>query len=518
MRRKRSPVHIVGTLSRRSGIRTLRCVITFGIVSGFCCAPGQEQEEGGQERKEGENTSSPLKPLAPAVEESVDESLVTPLVIPFSPNEMEEPSAALAEGDVLIEEVIESELTESLDPEPLPEEVAPSEALEFEDSPRMTESARVGLRNDGFLLRGPRALFPASLKESGILAFSGYTESAYETNPAFGAGPRGDAGSDFYFIVGGEVAYQRRFGDVNLELSYYGDYQQYLRNDMLSNGYHDLHTSLEYGGELASLALALGASNGSGANAYYQSQVEQLSWNVEVEGSYELSSLTSLRGAYDYSERNASARFSGGARVNDNQSQTLSLDALWKYSPLLKIGPGLRFAERSGEGADRLRTFGPSVNVDYRLSTLVSLNATATVNWGDYSAGGSPGAFVSSGVGLRWQPSDFWSFDLGMDRDLQASPTFAGGFVESFSGTLGAQRWVGRHTLRMGLSYHRTEQAGGSRVATGDRDYFTVDLSVARTVFKDSELSLFANYRTLTENEGYSSESVLVGISLNHNF
>jgi len=496
----------------------LRCVIAVGIVSGFCWAPGQELEEAGQERKESENAGNPLKPLPPVVEGSVDEALVTPLVTPFSPDEMEGLSTALAEGSVLIEEVLESELTESLDPEPLPVELASSEAGEFEESPRMTESVGVGLRDDGFLLRGARALFPASSKQRGVLALSGYTESAYETNPAFGAGARGDAGSDFYLIVGGEVAYQRRIGGVNLELSYYGDYQQYLRDDALSNGYHDLQASLAYEGEVASLTLALGASNGSGANAYYQSQVEQFLWNVGLKGSYEISSLTSLRGAYDYSERNASARFSGGARVNDNQSHTLRLDALWKYSPLLKIGPGLRFSERSGAGVERLRAFGPSINADYELTTLVSLNATAAINWSDYSTGGSSGAFVSSGIQLQWRPSDFWSFDLGVDRDLQASATFAGGFVEGFSGTLGAQRRVGRHTLRMGLSYHLTEQAGGSRVATGDRDYFSIDLSVARMVFKDSELSLFANYRSLSSEGNNTEESVLAGISLNHNF
>ncbi len=508
----------MASMNRRLVRRKLRYIIALGVVSGFFWAPAQDLAEDVQERQDSGPADSPLKPLAPVVEGRVDESLVTPLVIPFSPNESEGPPDAGAEDSVLIEEVLESELSESLDPEPLPLAEAPVETVGPLETPGMMGSVGVGLRDDGFLLRGARSSLPALSKERGILAFSGYAESAYESNPTLGAGSRGASGSDFYFIVGGEVSYQRRFGDVNLESSYYGDYQQYLRNDALSNGYHDMQVALAYEGELASLGLALGASNGSGANAYYQSQVEQFIWNIGLDGSYEISSLTSLRSAYDYSERNASARFAGGARVNDNQSHTVSLDALWHYSPLLQIGPGLRFAERSGAGGNRLRAFGPSVNVDYRLSTLVSLNATAAVNWGDYSEGDSPGAFVSSGVELRWAPSDFWSFDLGIERDQQASPTFAGGFVETFSGSLGAQRRVGRHTLRMGLSYHQVEQAGGSRVPTGDREYFAIDFSVARTIFKDSELSLFANYRSLSSEESDSEESVLAGISLNHNF
>lgn len=517
MNRKRSRMYAVGILNRRLMGSEMWCSLMVGAVV-LCPVAGQDLAGEVEERQESKKTNSPLGPLPQVVEGRVEESLVTPHVIPFIPEEAEGPPAAGAEDSILIEELLESELSESLDPEPLLLEEDPIKNKGSQESPGMMNSVGVGLRDDGFLLRGSRALFPSTSKRRGTLSFSGYTESAYDSNPTLGAGSQRAVGSDFYFIVGGEVSYQRRFGDVNLELSYYGDYQQYLRKDALSNGYHDLQVSLAFEGELASLSLALGASNGSGANAYYQSQVEQFIWNAGLEGSYEISSLTSLRGAYEYSERNASARFAGGAIANDNTSQTLSLDALWHYSPLLKIGPGLRLAERSGAGVDRLWTLGPSVNVDYRLSTLVSLNATAAVNWGNYSEGGSSGAFLSSGVGLRWHPTDFWTFDLGVDRDIRASTTFAGGFVETFSGKLGAQRRVGRHTLRMGLSYHQIERAAGSRVATGDRDYFTIDLSVARTVFKDSELSLFANYRSLSAEGNDSEDSIVAGISLNHNF
>ena len=475
---------------------------------------GQELEESGGfvQSAEEEAVEAEAGEFSAEIEKTAGtESLVTPLVIPFGVERGTRDVESAGEDAPLIEDLLDPEIVESLDPEPL--QVAESRpAVPLAPS---AGSVGVGLQDDGFLLRAGRALENYRAGDARALVLSTYMETGYDSNPFFGGVSRGSRKADAYFLIGGEAGYQHRIGEVFAELKFYGDYQQFFRSESLSNDYHEGDFSLGYEGELASLGVVAGFSNGSGTNSYYQSQVEQFVWNVGLKGSYKISGLTRLRGSYQYSERNASARFPGSPRVYDSKNHTLRLDALWRYSPLLEIGPGLRATERSGGGSERLATVGPSVNVLYELTDLVSLDATAAINWSEYSSEGRD-SFLSSGIGVSYQPSNLWSLKLGVDRGVVASPAEMGAFIERSSLRLRLRRISGRNSLALGLAYSRDDRAGGSVGNVSERDYFSVDLSVGRTVLKESALSLFVNYRTLSFSGSAAGESLVVGISLDH--
>jgi hypothetical protein len=65
---------------------------------------------------------------------------------------------------------------------------------------------------------------------------------------------------------------------------------------------------------------------------------------------------------------------------------------------------------------------------------------------------------------------------------------------------------------------HSASAVGALR---GDQEYYTLSASLSRKVLGDSELTLFANFRDLSGASGTgsaSSDSAVIGLSLNHNF
>jgi hypothetical protein len=77
---------------------------------------------------------------------------------------------------------------------------------------------------------------------------------------------------------------------------------------------------------------------------------------------------------------------------------------------------------------------------------------------------------------------------------------------------------VGRNSLRIGAGcyfddYIRTNGAGFL-----SREYYSCDLAVGRTIFEASDLSVFVKYGNLSANELSKTESLIVGISLDHKF
>jgi hypothetical protein len=351
--------------------------------------------------------------------------------------------------------------------------------------------------------------------------FTAYSEAAYETNPSFGYGAGGREGGAFYLILGGSVGYQRKAGDLVLDLEYYGDYQRYFQQDELSNDFHEGSLSVQYAGGSVKAGLEADISNGSGANAYYQSIIDQIHYGINLTGSYRLSPLTEFRAGYALAVQDTTAKDSALVTVHDTRDQTFNLDALWSYSPLLSIGPGLRVAERSGSRNGGLTSVGSSLNLSYRATTLISANATTALNWFEFPSGESGDPMLSACIGASYRPSRFWSLNLGVSRDLVADPVVVESYSERTSLKVGFQREIARNTLSVGLSYsmdHSTSAVGAWR---GDREYYTLSASLSRKVLGDSELTLFANFRDLSGASGTgsaSSDSAVIGLSLNHNF
>ena len=459
----------------------------------------------------------------PPVEKTGVESLLTPFVEPLGG----ESEAGEATGDP--EDPMEAARRAALavDPE-LVEDLEPDAVIEPATDTRAagTDQPTVDLRalasaSTGFLSAGNRKRPGRGEARVQDFRLTAYSEAAYETNPSFGYGNQRGAGGDFYLILGGSVSYQRKVGDLVLDLEYYGDYQRYFGQDELSNDFHEGSLSVQYAGGSVKAGLEADISNGSGANAYYQSIIDQIHYGINLTGSYRLSPLTEFRAGYALAVQDATAKDSALVTVYDTRNQTFNLDALWSYSPLLSIGPGLRVAERSGSRNGGVTSVGPSLNLSYRATTLISANATTALNWFEFPSGESGDPMLSASIGASYRPSRFWSLNLGVSRDLVADPVVVESYSERTSLKVGFQREIARNTLSVGLSYsmdHSTSAVGALR---GDREYYTLSASLSRKVLGDSELTLFANFRDLSGASGTgsaSSDSAVIGLSLNHNF
>ena len=449
---------------------------------------------------------------SPVVEEGATESLVTPFIVPFASGEKE---LAGAQGGRLEEEsdLLETEVIESLDPDPLPlEELS---ALPVASSPVSAGSQAV--LPSGFFSRAGRSGATSGSGVSGLFSLSAYSEVAYESNPSFGQGSQGIQGSDGYVLLGGEINFQREIREFEVELSYYGDYQHYLKKSSLSNDFQEADLAVKYAGAAVEIGLRAGVTKGSGANAYYAALVKQTSWQVGLTGNYQMSALTDIRAGYDYTAQDASARSGGGATVNDTRGHTLSVDALWAYSSLLKVGPGIRLTERIAERSGSLKSLGPSVNLDYKLTEIVSLDATAAFNWYEVDSQQRSGSGFSARVGGVYAPSKLWSLSLDLGQEVVANTSAENSFVERTSCRVGFRRNIGRNSVNLGFSCNFDNPLQGSSNGSAERDFYALDLSLSREVFEESEASVFINWRELSTVE-LGDDSLVVGVSLNHKF
>ena len=464
----------------------------------------------------------------PINESVVPESLVTPLIVPFGSadgggREDVSEEGALVDDQLLGEEPsLEGQMTEEETMDPLlPSDGAPELPSESSSS---GESPGLSSRNTGFVSRSERVRSGGSDSLSEGFVFSSYSEFGYDSNPSFGFGSVRVSGSDTYLLLGGEVGFLRRVGDLGLNLSYYGDYQSYLGQSDLNNDYHEVDLAVGYERDVLSVSLDASLTSGSGANAYYQSLVQERMWNVTLKSAYELTALTELRARYDYQDRNPAVRediLPGVAvpTVNDVSGHTIRLEALWSYSSLLQIGPALRASTRSGTGeAGRLRSVGPGLSVDYKASTLVALEATAALNWYNIESGGGGDRFISASIGATYRASPLWSLKLGIGRDLVASSSDVGTFTERTYGRLRFQRQVGRNSVTVGASCYFNDYIGVNGAGLSGREYYSCDLSVGRAVFEASDLRVFVKYGNLSANQLSDTDSLVVGFSLNHKF
>ena len=486
------------------------------LLSSLLLTSAHGAESEGQAPKEGVEGAQPgiedIESSAPVVEEDITESLLTPFIVPFGSGEKE---LTDEQGGRLEKEsgLLETEIIESLDPDPLPLE-------ELSAPPVESTPVSVGpqaMLPSGFFSRAGRSGATSGGGVSGLFSLSAYSETAYESNPSFGLGSQSVQGSDGYILLGGEINFQREFREFEVDLSYYGDYQHYFNKSSLSNDFHEADFAVKYAGAAVEIGLRAGVTKGSGANAYYASLVKQTSWQVGLTGNYQMSALTDIRAGYDYTAQDASARSGGGAAVNDTRGHTLSVDALWAYSPLLKVGPGIRLTERIAERSGSLKSLGPSVNLDYKLTEIVSLDATAAFNWYEIDSQQRSGSGFSARVGGVYAPSTLWSFSLNLGQEIVANTSAEDSFVERTSCRVGFRRNIGRNSVNLGLSCNFDNPLEGSSNSSAEREFYALDLSLSREVFEESEASVFVNWRDLSTEE-LGSDSLVVGVSLNHKF
>ena len=349
------------------------------------------------------------------------------------------------------------------------------------------------------------------------LGFTVSLSGTYDTNPSQGYGPAEDSGEgDFFMTLGGTVNYLSRASTWTYGARYSGGYSQYFNQSELSGYNQNAGASLNYAGGPLTASLNVGIDYGSGANRYYQSVVDEVSYNYSLNARYQVSSKTSLTG--DLSQRFTSASGSG---YSDTDSLDLGTSALWKYSPLTEFGPGIRYTSRSGDSSQDRTSIGPTVTVNYELSTKVSLNSRVGMDFAQYEDGQNADPSLYTSIAFNYRASSLWGMNLSLLRDNQASYSDAGQFEEFLALRLGYSRKIRRAmwSLGMGWETRSTEDTDNSTSYGTDRDYLTLDTALSMPVFADTcNASIFMRYSDQSGDRNQSWDSLQTGFSISRSF
>lgn len=350
------------------------------------------------------------------------------------------------------------------------------------------------------------------------LAMTAFLSGTYDTNPSQGYSSSEDADQgDFYTTLGGSIAYRSKASDWTTGALYRGSYNQYFKQTELSGYNQNAGASLNYKGGPLSAGLNVGVNFGSGANRYYAAVVDQVSYNYGLTARYLISPKTTVTGNFSQSLTSAS-----GNSSSDTGSFTAGLSALWRYSALTEFGPGISYSRQSGSTQQDLTSIGPTLTVNYKLSSKVSLNSMLGLEFSEYEDGQTTDATVSANIGLNYRASVLWGMNLSLFRNVRADPGSAGQFQEITSLRLGYNRKIRRAQLNFGASIQdNTTQAPDSVLSLRpDSTYLTLDSSLSMPIFADScNASIFMNYSDQNESsDGNSWDSLRTGFSISRSF
>jgi len=312
------------------------------------------------------------------------------------------------------------------------------------------------------------------------------------------------------------IAYANPGTNLTIKADAALSYTEYLDNPDFGGVGGSGTLSATYEGAKTTLNTGLSTAREIGANrAYDSSYVERNVFSYSLDGAYRMSRKTTLNASLGYKWDDAPG-FGGTSGL------VLGASAMWTYSPLLKIGPGVRYNLQSGDFQADRESFGPTVRADYKLSSKVSLNAETGVDFVRY--GGTDAAsdeFVFVRIGGSYNPSSLWGFNLSVFRDAQAAPSVPGAYRESFSTRVGLTRKIRRATLAMGVTYESDSLAAtdGSDVPDPTGHLMTYDLMLSMPIFRGrSSLDLFYRWRDETGASGSAWDGYQVGLGVNTKF
>lgn len=349
----------------------------------------------------------------------------------------------------------------------------------------------------GFSSQGRVASTTRSQEESerGLdLYFS--LDAIYDSNASQASGRAGDRiESDLILIPGLSATYNARNRRWNLGAELNVSRDEYLDVAELSATEYDLRGYGRYSSKKLQASFSTGIAQDAGINRQSGDFLEQFSYYSQLQARYRLSGKTSFVAAWD--GRNTESRTSG---FTDTTSHTASLYALWKATPFIELGPGFRWGSRTGFEDAELEVFGPTLGLNYKLSSKVDLRAKLGLDSTDSPTGDDDELFNWS-LALKYRASALWGLDLSMIQDTQASLSTGGGFDEVTAFRLTHWRKIRRIQMDLSLGYENrgsTNSRGGGARTRGDYDYWEARCAFKMPVYRDqAELEVSLAYREL---------------------
>ncbi|MDA7937262.1 hypothetical protein N9B87_01015 [bacterium] len=244
----------------------------------------------------------------------------------------------------------------------------------------------------------------------------------------------------------------------------------------------------------AKLLFNAGYASTGGLNRFVGSFFEQTNVSSRLSGEYTISPKSSFE--LSLRQNSVGSETQGFA---DTSSTTFRVAALWKATPLIRLGPGFRYGVRTAEVGlqdQELTVAGPVLRLDYKLSTKVSLTSNVGLGFADTPSGDDE--LLNWRVGLNYRASSLWGLNLRMVRDTQATLFAGGGFDEVSSYRFGYTRKIRSARLNLGVSYEDRAPQGSTQVVAGFRDsgFLNYTASLGLPVFGDEvDLSLDLAWR-----------------------
>ncbi|MDA7608231.1 hypothetical protein N8589_01515 [Akkermansiaceae bacterium] len=319
----------------------------------------------------------------------------------------------------------------------------------------------------------------------------------YDSNVTLGA-PEGrfDEESDFLIQPSLKSSFQLGSGSGEWRFGLKGEVTRMDFNelDRFNATNYSFGLNGGYQSSRAKLLFNAGYASTGGLNRFVGALFEQTSVSSRLTGDYTISPKSSLELSV-----NQSSQESVTSGFADTSSTTFRVAALWKATPLIRLGPGFRYGVRTAEVGlqdQELTVAGPVLRLDYKLSTKVSLTSNIGLGFADTPSGDDE--LLNWRVGLNYRASSLWGLNLRMVRDTQATLFAGGGFDQVSSYRFGYTRKIRSARLNLGVSYEDRAPQGSTQVVAGFRDsgFLNYTASLGLPVFGDEvDLSLDLAWR-----------------------
>lgn len=342
----------------------------------------------------------------------------------------------------------------------------------------------------------------------GISASFGY-DSNVRQSPGLPVAPIED---DIFYTISPQLRYRTVGTDWFIGANASLDYTSYLDDSDLGGLGYTLGVQFGYEGNPLKVTGQIGSSYRTGVNRYYNSQsVDTLNFNASLAASYRWSAKTNFDARLGFSSSEPD-----GAAFGGTQNTNFDMAAMWRATPLFRVGPGIGWTLQTGDRQGDRETIGPIVRTNYQLSDKIAVDGTFGLDFVD-GPGGSDTAF-SMRLGANYRASALWGMNLSLYRGTQADVSRAGQFRETSSVRLGYYRKIRRVNLALGVSYETNDYSNNLVVAGGPGDYLSFDASLGMLTIRERvQASLFYQYNDQSGGnrdwDGYR-----VGVSLNSSF
>ena len=266
-----------------------------------------------------------------------------------------------------------------------------------------------------------------------------------------------------------------------------------------------------YKSKKVDVTFSSGLASTSGFNRWANEFVEQLAFDTRFKANYHFTGKTSLQASWD--NRAIESQTEG---YGDTSSETATLSAIWKATPLISLGPGFRYGTRTGNDDEVLTVMGPTLRLDYQLSTKVKFRSSLGLDYSDSPFTGED-TLVNWSVGLNYRASSLWGFDLEANQDTRATLSTGGGFDEISSYRLNYWHKIRRARLELGVSYQDRNPTDSQQTFVGLRDSQYLTLSTA--VYRDqAKLTLRVNWRDQVAADDLSWDGFQTSLGLRWQF